>query len=184
LKKQLQKETIDKEEAIRTCDQAVVQKNEIENRLVSAFLPILNAKKARIRELLEELQGKSLSKSTNHQDEREDDHGSAQEEEEDEHGSDVQQDSSPGRESISKEFKLKEKAPKRAAMPILFQATPAKQIRVRKRHRPLAKPSVISENEEEESRIKKKKSISRKKKSIESADEEEDEDFDTLLKGL
>jgi hypothetical protein len=56
LKKQLNQSQEDRQEAIRVSDQAVVAKQDIENRLISAFVPILNTKKQRIRELLEEIE--------------------------------------------------------------------------------------------------------------------------------
>ncbi len=160
----------EKEEAIRACDQATKQKNQIENKLIGGFIPILNAKKARIRELTEQLEkkkGKSMQPEHDEEidEQSELDYKSAQEE------SERSESESPVK-SLKKKSTGKEEKP----APILLHATPEHELRVRKRHRKTGK-SV----EEPEDQPKTQPKKTRKKKPSE---EDEDADFDSLLRGL
>lgn len=163
----------DKEEAIRACDQATIQKNQIENKLIGGFIPILNAKKARIRELTEQIQkGKGKSVQPEHHEEMDEesevDYKSAQED------TDILESQSPVK-SRKKTSTGKEPV-KEKPVPILLHATPEQELRVRKRHRKTGK-SIEEPEEHPKAQFKKPQ----KKKP---SDEDEDADFDSLLRGL
>lgn len=190
MRKQLQKQIEEKEEVLRAHDKALLDKNQIEDRLISCFLPILNSKKSRIRELNAEI--KQLQNSQFLVQEDKDFRGLSDKK------TLVEEAISPKAEepeldeteivsktsiSSSKPQKKEDDKETSTSSILRFNANMNSNIKIRKRHR--AKPvETIEPVDPLPGKAEKRLKKSSKKVIVQDDDSDETDDYEDLLKNL